>query len=348
MFPYYQGADHLKQLPYDDMVGITQLYGYKHMLNPQYPYYPQVPYTPERTTSHPQDPHYPTYPTDPTTNPTTSLAPRYPYSPRQPQTPPSTMSPTVPPTTRTFNVPMTTRKSYTTSTAEYSCEAGYDAISVIRGELFIFYGKKIWRLKEPGSMFEGYPTHVRYMWRDLPRDIDHIDAVYERPDETIAFFHKKRYWLFLGNDMLPGYPQPLTDLGLPEDVPKIDAAMTWAYNGKTYFFSGTMYWRFNEEQHRVEYDYPRDMKLWSGVPYNIQSAFQWTDKRTYFFKGQHYWLFDDTEMTVHEGYPRQSALDWLECTGEIKLTENQGTRAQSAFLRLICVALVFLISVKEM
>lgn len=75
----------------------------------------------------------------------------------------------------------------------------------------------------------------------------------------------------------PGYPRPLTDLGLPPDLKKIDAAMVWGHNGKTYLFSGTQYWRYDEVEGRVELDYPRDMGLWRGVPTHIDAAFQNTD-----------------------------------------------------------------------
>lgn len=53
--------------------------------------------------------------------------------------------------------------------------------------------------------------------------------------------------------------------------------MVWGHNGKTYFYSGTMYWRFDEEVGKVELDYPRDMVVWRGVGYYIDTVFQWKD-----------------------------------------------------------------------
>lgn len=35
--------------------------------------------------------------------------------------------------------------------------------------------------------------------------------------------------------------------------------------------------RFDEDLGRVELDYPRDMAMWKGVGYNIDSVFQWKD-----------------------------------------------------------------------
>lgn len=35
--------------------------------------------------------------------------------------------------------------------------------------------------------------------------------------------------------------------------------------------------RYDEDAERVELDYPRDMAMWAGVGYNIDSVFQWND-----------------------------------------------------------------------
>jgi hypothetical protein len=41
--------------------------------------------------------------------------------------------------------------------------------------------------------------------------------------------------------------------------------------------TGTMYWRFDEDEMHVELDYPRDMSMWRDIGYNIDSAFQYKD-----------------------------------------------------------------------
>jgi matrix metalloproteinase-16 (membrane-inserted) len=38
-----------------------------------------------------------------------------------------------------------------------------------------------------------------------------------------------------------------------------------------------MYWRFDEDEMKVELDYPRDMSMWRGIGYDIDSAFQYKD-----------------------------------------------------------------------
>uniref|UniRef100_T1J720 Peptidase metallopeptidase domain-containing protein n=1 Tax=Strigamia maritima TaxID=126957 RepID=T1J720_STRMM len=202
-----------------------------------------------------------------------------------------------------------------------TCETSYDAVSMIRGELFIFKGKYFWRLDDRGVQ-PGYPAEIKRFWYHLPNDIKRIDAVYERPrDKKIIIFIGKQYWLFNANIPEPGYPKPLTHLGLPANLNKIDAAMVWGHNGKTYFFSGRQYWRFDESDMAVELDYPRDMNMWKKVPYNIDAAFQWTDKNTYFFRKKHYWKFDDVNMIVENEKGSLSAPFWMKCPKDKLLTK---------------------------
>lgn len=88
----------------------------------------------------------------------------------------------------------------------------------------------------------------------------------------------KEYYVYDANKLVEGYPKPLTHLGLPETLTHIDDAMVWGYNGRTYLFSGSMYWRLDEEIGKVELDYPRDMAMWRGVGYNIDAVAQFNGK----------------------------------------------------------------------
>ncbi|PSN44382.1 hypothetical protein C0J52_10927 [Blattella germanica] len=202
--------------------------------NPSYPerYPPYNPYPPQ-----PQPPTYRPPVTRPT--PRTERPTRYP--PRTTPYPqrPETLPPTHHPKTRKPHVkhPKTEKPD-----KPDTCDTSYDAISVIRREVFIFKGRYIWRIGDNG-LYAGYPAETHRMWNDLPKNYTHIDAVYERGDKKIVFFIGKKYYLYNGNQLEWGYPKPLTYLGLPESLEKVDGAMIWGHNGKTYFFSGTMYWK---------------------------------------------------------------------------------------------------------
>lgn len=56
----------------------------------------------------------------------------------------------------------------------------------------------------------------------------------------IELFTGKHYYVFHSHNLLPGYPKLLTELGLPESVEKIDAALIWGHNNRTYFYSGKL------------------------------------------------------------------------------------------------------------
>lgn len=80
--------------------------------------------------------------------------------------------------------------------------------------------------------------------------------------------------------MITGHPQsgrPITDFGIPMDVEKIDAVFVWGFNDRTYIISRDMYWKLNEENNYIEYDYPRDMGIWRRVPVPVDAAFKFWD-----------------------------------------------------------------------
>ena len=66
-------------------------------------------------------------------------------------------------------------------------------------------------------------------------------------------FSNFRYYIYDTNFYLRKGPSPVTDFGLPADA-KVDAAIQWTGNSrtrwehgtKTYIFSGTQYYRYNE------------------------------------------------------------------------------------------------------
>lgn len=126
-------------------------------------------------------------------------------------------------------------------------------------------------------MMGGRPAEITRLFQNLPHNFTHVDAVYERSDDKIVFFIGDQYYVYSETRLEYGYPRPLTDLGLPASLRKIDGAMVWGHNGKTYFYSGSMYWRFDEEIKKVELDYPRDMSMWNGVGTDIDAVFQWKD-----------------------------------------------------------------------
>lgn len=134
----------------------------------------------------------------------------------------------------------------------------------------------MWRHQNERTPSDRPPTPIesKRMWHQL-QDVDKIDAVYENSKSHIIFFSGKKYYVFDGPDLLS--IQPLTNLGLPDTLNRIDAAFVWGHNNKTYFISGRNYWQFDEKKQHIVLDYPRSMDIWGGIGYNIDAAFRYSD-----------------------------------------------------------------------
>lgn len=131
---------------------------------------------------------------------------------------------------------------------------------------------------------------IDQFWKGLP---PRIDATYERPDGRFVFFKGKnerccsdgrvvtsalrppgdKYWVFREVAAEPGGPRSLLEMGSTLPGGGLDAALRWAPVGKTYFFRGDQYWRYNEEKQSTDPGYPKPIAVWKGVPEAPQGAF---------------------------------------------------------------------------
>ncbi|XP_078581041.1 collagenase 3-like [Branchiostoma floridae x Branchiostoma japonicum] len=219
-------------------------------------------------------------------------------NPDPPTTPPSGGEPTPPTGGGNPNPPTGGRPDI--------CNTDIDAISRIRGETWVFKGKYFWRVRDQVSG----PWLTSSFWRGLPEHLDRIDGIYERPDYKILIFKGRRYWVFDANILESG-PHYISDLGLPSHL---DAVMPWRSNGRTYFFKGNQYWRYNEAEGRVDSGYPRALSIWRGIPTDsIDAAVQHDDGYAYFFKGQDFYKMAERTITVLQGYPKRAAQNYFGC-----------------------------------
>ncbi|XP_071535909.1 matrix metalloproteinase-2-like isoform X2 [Panulirus ornatus] len=194
------------------------------------------------------------------------------------------------------------------------CHGGYDAMAVLRQELFIFKGEYLWRFSDRGHLRAGYPGLIVTLFPALPSFLKKVDAVYERiTDSNIVFFIGKYYYVHNGDRLVENSPRPLTDLGLPELQTQIDAAFYWPRAKKTYFFSRDWYFRYNDQTGRMDEGYPKDMSKWNGLPGNLDAAFTWKDGKSYFLRGAQYWQYDNVKIRPVEGYPREAPHYWVNC-----------------------------------
>ena len=127
-------------------------------------------------------------------------------------------------------------------------------------------------------------------------------------------------------------PRHIRDYGLPDELSNMDAVFIWGGNGRTYFFKGEQYWRYDDRTDRIDLGYPRKINgPWKDLPSNLDGAMQWRNGRSYFFKDNMYYRIDDYRIQVEPDYPKHTGLGWMKCTkSEIKLaTENETKKTNS-------------------
>ncbi|XP_077144376.1 72 kDa type IV collagenase [Ranitomeya variabilis] len=186
----------------------------------------------------------------------------------------------------------------------------FDGISQIRGEIFFFKDRFIWRSVNRRSRPSG-PLLIATFWPELP---DKIDAVYEDPhEEKTIFFAGDEYWVYTSSALERGYPKKISSLGLPSDVKRVDAAFNWSKNKKTYIFAEDKFWRYNEVKQKMDIGFPKLIAdSWNGVHDNLDAVFDLNGNGySYFFKDQYYYEMEDKILKIVK--IGNVKTDWLGC-----------------------------------
>lgn len=196
MFPWYHGYRGDGDLPEDDRIAIQSIYGARDGLKQWGPTNPrrhqstrQTTTTTQRTTTTRRavtrrfySERRPYEPSGRRNSVDTNYPSRYPERPRYyPSKTTTTLPTTMHPTTRKH------LHHHNHHPKPETCNTSYDAITIIRGEIFIFKGRYMWRIGHRG-LHDGGPHEITKIWSELPTTMTHVDTVYENKRRQIVFF----------------------------------------------------------------------------------------------------------------------------------------------------------------
>uniref|UniRef100_A0A673BW91 Matrix metallopeptidase 20a (enamelysin) n=1 Tax=Sphaeramia orbicularis TaxID=375764 RepID=A0A673BW91_9TELE len=123
----------------------------------------------------------------------------------------------------------------------------FDAAALIGNEIVFFKNRTTWttywnRLREgPSSTY-------------LPSVHSHIDAAYDIPAKGVAYiFTGHKYWVVQQLKM-KSHAGSIYEYGFPSSVRQVDAAVHVSEYGKTIFFTGELYYRYDEQKKKMDPD----------------------------------------------------------------------------------------------
>nr|AAC33733.1 matrix metalloproteinase [Gallus gallus] len=198
-------------------------------------------------------------------------------------------------------------KRPTVPTSPNTCgpQISFDAVTTLRREVIFLKGRHLWRVYPDNSEVE--LELISAFWPFLPSG---IQAAYENMKDRILFFKGNNFWVVSGYKVLLGYPKNINTLGFPKGVKKIDAAVCNKNTGKTDFFVGDKYWRYDESTQSMEKGYPRrTVNDFPGISQRIDAVFQHKGL-FYFFHGSRQLKFDPTAKRVISEIKSNS---WFNC-----------------------------------
>nr|XP_057943361.1 macrophage metalloelastase-like [Doryrhamphus excisus] len=181
----------------------------------------------------------------------------------------------------------------------------FDAATSINSYLYFFKDSYLWKRS---SNWDGVTRRkINSIWPGINK----VDAAYEyKRGNVVVLFEGNRYWKVRRNTVLPGFPKPLTDLGLTADVTKVDAAVHVTFLGRTLLFVNNKYWSYSERRRRMDRRNPKLIRTeLPGIGYRVDAAFE----------NRGYLYFSYGPRQTQYDYVRRRAIrtlknnDWMDC-----------------------------------
>ncbi|XP_043548685.1 stromelysin-2-like isoform X2 [Chiloscyllium plagiosum] len=101
-------------------------------------------------------------------------------------------------------------------------------------------------------------TPVNNTWPSITSNIDAAVEYSRSPQRRndVVFFTGHQYWHYTGDVLKPGFPKNISELGFPDTVKQIDAAMRVKLHW-IMFFVGDQYWSYNLDENQMSSRSPR-------------------------------------------------------------------------------------------
>uniref|UniRef100_A0A8C7G5N2 Peptidase metallopeptidase domain-containing protein n=1 Tax=Oncorhynchus kisutch TaxID=8019 RepID=A0A8C7G5N2_ONCKI len=183
-----------------------------------------------------------------------------------------------------------------------------DAVAVFGKEIMFFKNRYMWlrttwttywnRLREgPSSTY-------------LPSINSPVDAAYDIPAKGVTYvFTGPKYWVVRQLKKKSHFGS-IYDYGFPARVRNIDAAVHISEYGKTFFFIGHDYYRYDEHRRRMDPGFPRNIQTdWPGIGRSVDAAFE-LQGTIYLFSGTKAYNYDYRQNRVLN---QILANAWLDC-----------------------------------
>ncbi|XP_070761390.1 transforming growth factor beta regulator 1 isoform X1 [Enoplosus armatus] len=163
-----------------------------------------------------------------------------------------------------------TRKSETKK-----CDPNFslDAAVMIENEIVFFKNRYMWMRTTRTTYWNRLRESHSSTY--LPSISSHVDAAYDIPAKGVAYiFTGHKYWVVRQLKM-KSHAGSIYEYGFPSGVRQVDAAVHVSEHGKTVFFIGEVYYRFDERSRRMDPGFPRLIQTdWPGIPRRVDAAFK--------------------------------------------------------------------------
>ncbi|KAM9359003.1 LOW QUALITY PROTEIN: matrix metalloproteinase-20 [Symphorus nematophorus] len=184
----------------------------------------------------------------------------------------------------------------------------FNAAVLIGNEIVFFKNRHVW-MRTTGTT---YWNRLRESHSStyLPSISSHVDAAYDIPAKGVVYiFTGHKYWVVQQLKM-KSHAGSIFEYGFSPRVRQVDAAVHVSDYGKTVFFIGDVYYRYDEHRRRMDPGFPRLIQTdWPGIPRKVNAALKLRGS-IFLFSGPKSYQYDFRQNWVVKVI---SANSWLGC-----------------------------------